>query len=198
MHVVSSIATRIFLRRKHINIQHCPWPVRTSSLTFQFVKEHWAVMVIIASGLEEVENVPETLEEFFQAYPRIGEANQALTAIPHVNTCEFRDQVLFIKQRQQATSDYRENPHVQWIGSHAAMTCHIVIMRHRITGVTSLGHFDNFCCWQLGEDSSAHRDGLDIMVEEISYLSNGNFDNIEVMIMQNILRTILEILNFFK
>ena len=46
--------------------------------------------------------------------------------------------------------------------------------------MVSLGHFDNFCCWQLGEESSAHKDGLDIMVEEIAALSYGNFDNIEV------------------
>ena len=63
------------------------------------------------------------------------------------------------------------------------MTCHIVIMRHRITGVVSLGHFDNFCCWQLGEESSAHREGLDIMVEEIATLSYGNYDNIEVTVV---------------
>ena len=50
------------------------------------------------------------------------------------------------------------------LGSHAAMTCHIAVMRHRISGVVSIGHFDNFCCWQFGENSSAHRDGLDIMV----------------------------------
>ena len=76
-------------------------------------------MVIIASGFEEIEHVPDTLEEFFQAFPSIGQANQALTAIPHVNM--WRDQVLFIKQRQQATSDYRENPNVRWLGSHAVL-----------------------------------------------------------------------------
>ena len=51
-------------------------------------------------------------------------------------------------------------------------------MRHRISGVVSIGHFDNFCCWQFGENSSAHRDGLDIMVKEISALSCDNSDNI--------------------
>ena len=44
----------------------------------------------------------------------IGEANEALTNTSHTNM--WRDQVLFIKQRQQATSDYRENPKVRWIG----------------------------------------------------------------------------------
>lgn len=68
-------------------------------------------------------------------------------------------------------------------GSHAAMTCHIVVMRHRLTGVVSLGHFDNFCCWQFGENSSAHREGLDIMVEEMSTLSCGNADYIEVTVV---------------
>ena len=64
------------------------------------------------------------------------------------------------------------------LGSHAAMTCHIAVMRHRISGVVSIGHFDNFCCWQFGENSSAHRDGLDIMVKEISALSCDNSDDI--------------------
>ena len=63
------------------------------------------------------------------------------------------------------------------------MTCHIAVMRHRVTGVVSLGHFDNFCCWQFGEDSSAHRDGIDIMVHEISFLSCGNCDNIELTVV---------------
>ena len=52
-------------------------------------------------------------------------------------------------------------------GSHAALTCHIAVMRHVITNVVSVGHFDNFCCWQFGDDSSAHKDGIDIMLEEI-------------------------------
>ena len=57
------------------------------------------------------------------------------------------------------------------LGSHAALTCHIVVMRHIITGVVSVGHFDNFCCWQFGDDSSAHRDGINIMLEEIGDFS---------------------------
>ena len=63
--------------------------------------------------------------------------------------------------------DIRENPKVRYIGSHAALTCHIAVMRHVITGVVSVGHFDNFCCWQYGQDSSAHKDGIKLMLEEI-------------------------------
>ena len=70
-------------------------------------------MVIVISG-QELENVPDTLDDLFDAFPSIGKANQDLTSIQHVNM--WRDQVLFIKQRQQATSDYRENPNVRWIG----------------------------------------------------------------------------------
>ena len=40
-------------------------------------------------------------------------------------------------------------------------------MRHVDTGVASIGHFDNFCCWQFGDESSAHRDGIAIMLDEI-------------------------------
>ena len=72
-------------------------------------------MVIVVSG-QELETVPDSLEAFFQLYPIIGKANKALTSIQHVNM--WRDQVLFIKQRQQATSDYRENPNVRWIGQY--------------------------------------------------------------------------------
>jgi hypothetical protein len=63
------------------------------------------------------------------------------------------------------------------------MTCHIAVFRHRITGVVSLGHFDNFCCWQFGEESSAHKDGIEIMVQEMAFLSCGNCDNIEVTVV---------------
>jgi hypothetical protein len=49
------------------------------------------------------------------------------------------------------------------------LTCHIAIMRHLVTGVVSLGHFDNFCCWQkFGENSSAHKEGIKTMLKEIS------------------------------
>lgn len=51
----------------------------------------------------------------------LGEANEALTTTSHTNM--WRDQVLFIKQRQQATSDYRENPKVRWIGK-SWLGCH--------------------------------------------------------------------------
>jgi len=134
--------------------------------------EEWGdIAMVIVIDKEEVENVPENLEDFFDQFPSIGRANLELTDREHVSM--WRDQVLFIRQRQQATSDFRENPKVRWIGSHAAMTCHIVVMRHSITKVVSLGHFDNFCCWQFGEDSSAHRDGIDVRIHQIaSTISN--------------------------
>ncbi len=50
-------------------------------------------------------------------------------------------------------------------------------MRHTVTGVVSIGHFDNFCCWQFGEESSAHRDGIQIMLEEIAFLSDDDVDD---------------------
>ena len=61
-----------------------------------------------------MEDVPENLEDFFDSFPSIGRANMELTGREHVNM--WRDQVLFIRQRQQATSDFRENPKVRWIG----------------------------------------------------------------------------------
>ena len=63
------------------------------------------------------------------------------------------------------------------IGSHAALTCHICLMRHTETGVVSIGHFDNFCCWQFGEESSAHKDGIQIMLEEIGEATITNIDD---------------------
>ena len=73
-----------------------------------------SAMVIVIDE-EELENVPENLEDLFDKFPTIGEANLELTDREHVSM--WRDQVLFIRQRQQATSDFRENPKVRWIGS---------------------------------------------------------------------------------
>ena len=77
------------------------------------------------------------------------------------NVCDMRAYLMVCGE------DIRENPKVRYIGSHAALTCHIAVMRHVITGVVSVGHFDNFCCWQYGQDSSAHKDGIKLMLEEI-------------------------------
>ena len=35
-----------------------------------------------------------------------------------------------------------------------------------------LGHFDNFSCWQFGEESSAHKEVLKVMMEEIEFLTS--------------------------
>ena len=56
------------------------------------------------------------------------------------------------------------------------MTCHIVVMRHTESCVASIGHFDNFSCWQFGEESNAHKEGLKVMMEEIEYLSKGDLE----------------------
>ena len=120
---------------------------------------------------------------------QICENNLDFTATPH--TPLKREGVLFITQRRQATSDLRENPKVKSeinislnisflqvtiLGSHAAMTCHIVVMRHTESCVASIGHFDNFSCWQFGEESNAHKEGLKVMMEEIEFLSKAELD----------------------
>ena len=56
------------------------------------------------------------LDEFFDRNPEICKANLCLTYISH--TKMWREEVLFIRQRMQATSDYRENKKVRWIGKH--------------------------------------------------------------------------------
>ena len=48
-------------------------------------------------------------------------------------------------------------------------------MRHTESGVASLGHFDNFSCWQFGE-SSPHKEGLQTMIDEIEYLSREDLE----------------------
>ena len=101
-------------------------------------------------------------------YVQLRDNNLDFTATPH--TPLKRDGVLFLTQRRQATSDIRENPKVTIIGSHAAKTCQIVVMKHTESGVASLGHFDNFSCWQFGE-SSPHKEGLQTMIDEIEFLS---------------------------
>ena len=65
------------------------------------------------------------------------------------------------------------------------MTCHIVVMRHTESNVASLGHFDNFSCWQFGEESSAHKEGLKVMMDEIEYLSKGDLDNGHIQVFYN-------------
>jgi hypothetical protein len=71
--------------------------------------------MVIQVGCNELENVPDTLEEFFDMFPSVCQANLDLTSMDHVNM--WREQVLFMKQRQQATTDYRENQRVRWIGT---------------------------------------------------------------------------------
>lgn len=117
-----------------------------------------------------LDTVPDNLEQFFSENPEICENNLDFTNTPH--TPLKREGVLFITQRRQATSDIRENPKVQILGSHAAMTCHIVMMRHTESEVASIGHFDNFSCWQFGAESDAHKEGLKTMMEEIEYLTS--------------------------
>ena len=55
-----------------------------------------------------------SLDEFFDEHPEIGTSNMQLTSTKH--TKMWREEVLFIRQRMQATSDYRENKKVRWIG----------------------------------------------------------------------------------
>ena len=54
------------------------------------------------------------LDDFFDENPEIRKANIELTSLSH--TKMWREEVLFIRQRMQATSDYRENKKVRWIG----------------------------------------------------------------------------------
>ena len=49
-------------------------------------------------------------------------------------------------------------------------------MRHTESNVASVGHFDNFSCWQFGEEGSAHKQGLRVMMEEIEFLSEGDLE----------------------
>ena len=60
---------------------------------------------------------------------------------------------------------------VEIVGSNAGRSCNIVVMRHTESNVVSVGHFDSFSCWQFGEEGSAHKQGLRVMMEEIEFLS---------------------------
>lgn len=123
---------------------------------------------------ERVIDFPDDLQDLFDKNPEICENNLDFTNTPH--TPMRRDGVLFITQRRQATSDIRENPMVTYLGSHAAMTCQIVVMRHSESGVASIGHFDNHTCWQHGAENNAHKEGMKIMIEEIEYLSQADLE----------------------
>ena len=49
-------------------------------------------------------------------------------------------------------------------------------MRHTESNVASVGHFDNFSCWQFGEEGSAHKQGLRVMMGEIEFLSKEDLE----------------------
>lgn len=133
------------------------------------------------SELEErIVTFPEDLADFFARNPEICENNLDFTATPH--TPMKREGVLFLTQRRQATSDLRENPNVTVLGSHAAMTCQIIVMKHSESGVASLGHFDNHTCWQYGKENNAHKEGIQIMIDEIEYLSKDDLDKGHIMV----------------
>ena len=55
-------------------------------------------------------------------------------------------------------------------------------MKNTRSKVASLGHFDNFTCWQLGEESNAHTEGLKVMVDEIAFLSKEEEGEIQVSV----------------
>ena len=76
------------------------------------------VLQVLGEILNEVPDLTEgSLEDFFVENPSICENNIRLTSLPHYRM--GRDEVLFIRQRMQATSDYRENSKVRWIGMNS-------------------------------------------------------------------------------
>ena len=72
-----------------------------------------------------MEEFPSSLDEFFDLNTEIGVANMLVTAMEHVSM--WREEVLFLRQRQQATSDYRENQRVRWMGE-SLLTCTFFII----------------------------------------------------------------------
>lgn len=129
--------------------------------------------MVIKVGNQLMKEFPSELEEFFDKNPDVCQNNLDITTTPHLALA--REGVLFITQRRQATSDLRENNKVKLLGSAAHMTCHAVFMRHTVSRVCSLGHFDNFSCWQFGDDSS-HKEGLKTMIDEIIALSKDEYE----------------------
>ena len=105
-------------------------------------------MVIQVRG-RVLNSIPETLDEFFDLNPEIGVANMLLTEMEH--TSMWRDEVLFIHQRQQATSDYRENTRVRWIGEINGQRPFVMAKRAKM-------HFDRFArCAHVSHLSDASR-----------------------------------------
>ena len=48
-----------------------------------------------------------------------------------------------------------------------------------------LGHFDNFSCWQFGEETSAHKEGIKTMIEEIQFLSKDDLHKGHIQVRRN-------------
>ncbi len=70
-------------------------------------------MVVQVRG-RTLDDLPPSLDDLFDQNPELGVANLLLTSMEHVSM--WREEVLFLRQRQQATSDYRENTKVRWMG----------------------------------------------------------------------------------
>ena len=105
------------------------------------------------------------------------EANLEFTGRPC--TAVRKEGVVFLTQRRQATSDFRENTkvkltqddedidddadeddsynfcildgsiQVRMLGSNCGRSCTTLVMKHNATGVASVAHFDNHTCWQV-------------------------------------------------
>jgi len=71
-----------------------------------------------------------------------------------------RSGVLYVTQREYATVTQGDE-NITVLGSEDATTCHIVVLRHTGSGVTSLGHFD-------GDNTDK---GLQMMVASVNHLS---------------------------
>ena len=72
------------------------------------------VLDSIPDAVDEGVDGRDVLDAFFDANPVLCQNNVRLNSLPHRKM--GRDQVLFIRQRMQATSDIRENPKVRYIG----------------------------------------------------------------------------------
>ena len=59
-----------------------------------------------------------------------------------------------------------------------------------------LGHFDNFSCWQFGDESSAHKEGIRTMIDEIEYLSKGDLDKGHIQVVVAVVVVLATVISY--
>jgi len=116
-------------------------------------------MVLIIEG-QTIEKGPDTVSALEQTFPVLAARSRALRAAEIVTPSASN--LLYVQQREFAVVAPSDDK-IDVIGSDDATTCHLLVLRHTGSGVTSLAHFDG----------CGMEDALARMILKIHRLSHG-------------------------